>query len=33
VDRLSRKSMACPAFPLCGLAMAEAERVQVRDRG
>jgi sulfite reductase (ferredoxin) len=27
-DRLSRKSMACPAFPLCGLAVTEAERVQ-----
>lgn len=28
VDPITRKSMACPAFPLCGLAMAEAERVQ-----
>merc|ERR1712151_727543 len=28
VDRLTRKSIACPAFPLCGLAMTEAERVQ-----
>jgi sulfite reductase (ferredoxin) len=28
VDRITRKSIACPAFPLCGLAMAEAERVQ-----
>jgi hypothetical protein len=27
-DRLSRKSMACPAFPLCGLAVTEAERAQ-----
>jgi len=25
---ITRKSIACPAFPLCGLAMAEAERVQ-----
>jgi len=28
VDAITRKSMACPAFPLCGLAMAEAERAQ-----
>ena len=28
VDAITRKSIACPAFPLCGLAMAEAERVQ-----
>jgi len=28
VDMITRKSIACPAFPLCGLAMAEAERVQ-----
>merc|ERR1719203_398437 len=28
VDRITRKSIACPAFPLCGLAMTEAERVQ-----
>jgi len=28
VDAITRKSMACPAFPLCGLAMTEAERVQ-----
>jgi sulfite reductase (ferredoxin) len=28
VDRITRKSMACPAFPLCGLAMTEAERAQ-----
>eukprot|EP00747_Dinoflagellata_sp_TGD_P129862 gnl/TRDRNA2_/TRDRNA2_174751_c1_seq2.p1 gnl/TRDRNA2_/TRDRNA2_174751_c1~~gnl/TRDRNA2_/TRDRNA2_174751_c1_seq2.p1 ORF type:complete len:713 (+),score=133.62 gnl/TRDRNA2_/TRDRNA2_174751_c1_seq2:26-2140(+) len=28
VDPLTRKSMACPAFPLCGLAITEAERVQ-----
>jgi len=28
VDRITRNSIACPAFPLCGLAMAEAERVQ-----
>merc|ERR1719337_87750 len=28
VDRITRKSIACPAFPLCGLAMSEAERVQ-----
>merc|ERR1719271_1247659 len=27
-DAITRKSIACPAFPLCGLAMAEAERVQ-----
>lgn len=26
VDPLTRKSMACPALPLCGLAIAEAER-------
>jgi sulfite reductase (ferredoxin) len=28
VDDITRKSMACPAFPLCGLAMTEAERIQ-----
>ena len=28
IDQITRKSIACPAFPLCGLAMAEAERVQ-----
>merc|ERR1719327_2465624 len=28
VDRITRKSIACPAFPLCGLAMSEAERIQ-----
>lgn len=28
VGRITRKSMACPAFPLCGLATTEAERVQ-----
>ena len=28
IDAITRKSIACPAFPLCGLAMAEAERVQ-----
>ena len=28
IDPITRKSIACPAFPLCGLAMAEAERVQ-----
>jgi len=28
VDALTRKSIACPAFPLCGLAITEAERVQ-----
>merc|ERR1719183_380052 len=28
IDALTRKSIACPAFPLCGLAMTEAERVQ-----
>jgi sulfite reductase (ferredoxin) len=26
VDMMTRKSIACPAFPLCGLAQAEAER-------
>ena len=26
VDSLVRESIACPAFPLCGLAVAEAER-------
>merc|ERR1719424_979039 len=25
VDAITRKSIACPAFPLCGLAMTEAE--------
>jgi len=28
IDPITRKSMACPAFPLCGLAVTEAERVQ-----
>lgn len=28
VNRITRNSMACPAFPLCGLAMTEAERAQ-----
>lgn len=28
LDRLTPKTMACPAFPLCGLAMTEAERIQ-----
>ena len=28
IDAITRKSIACPAFPLCGLAMAEAERAQ-----
>jgi sulfite reductase (ferredoxin) len=28
VDAITRKSIACPAFPLCGLAMTEAERIQ-----
>jgi len=28
VDAITRKSIACPAFPLCGLAITEAERVQ-----
>jgi sulfite reductase (ferredoxin) len=28
IDGITRKSIACPAFPLCGLAMTEAERVQ-----
>ena len=32
VDAITRKSMACPSFPLCGLAMAEAERVQASAR-
>jgi len=27
VDMLTRKSMACPALPLCGLAQTEAERI------
>jgi len=27
IDAFTRKSIACPAFPLCGLAQAEAERV------
>ena len=26
VDRLNLTAMACPALPLCGLAIAEAER-------
>jgi sulfite reductase (ferredoxin) len=26
IDAFTRKSIACPAFPLCGLAQAEAER-------
>jgi sulfite reductase (ferredoxin) len=28
VDPITRGSIACPAFPLCGLAITEAERVQ-----
>jgi len=28
VNPITRKSLSCPAFPLCGLAMTEAERVQ-----
>merc|ERR1719424_1367918 len=28
IDEITRKSIACPAFPLCGLAITEAERVQ-----
>ena len=28
IDAITRKSIACPAFPLCGLAITEAERVQ-----
>jgi sulfite reductase (ferredoxin) len=28
IDAITRKSIACPAFPLCGLAMTEAERAQ-----
>merc|ERR1719353_2482511 len=28
IDQITRKSIACPAFPLCGLAITEAERVQ-----
>ena len=28
IDPLTRKSIACPAYPLCGLAITEAERVQ-----
>merc|ERR1719277_2919136 len=28
VDDITRKSIACPAFPLCGLAVTEAERAQ-----
>jgi len=28
IDPITRKSIACPAFPLCGLAITEAERVQ-----
>merc|ERR1719443_691721 len=28
IDQITRTSLACPAFPLCGLAMTEAERVQ-----
>jgi sulfite reductase (ferredoxin) len=27
IDSFTRRSIACPAFPLCGLAQAEAERV------
>ena len=26
MDNLNRLSLACPAFPLCGLAITEAER-------
>jgi len=28
VDPITRKSIACPAYPLCGLAITEAERIQ-----
>jgi sulfite reductase (ferredoxin) len=28
IDPITRKSIACPAYPLCGLAITEAERVQ-----
>ena len=28
IDGITRRSIACPAFPLCGLAVTEAERVQ-----
>jgi sulfite reductase (ferredoxin) len=28
IDPITRRSIACPAFPLCGLAMTEAERIQ-----
>jgi sulfite reductase (ferredoxin) len=28
IDPFTRKSIACPAFPLCGLAITEAERIQ-----
>ena len=28
IDSITRKSIACPAYPLCGLAITEAERVQ-----
>ena len=30
IDAITRKSIACPAYPLCGLAITEAERVQPR---
>jgi sulfite reductase (ferredoxin) len=28
IDQMTRNSIACPAFPLCGLAITEAERAQ-----
>ena len=31
IDQITRKSIACPAFPLCGLAITEV-RVRVRVR-
>jgi sulfite reductase (ferredoxin) len=33
VDPITRESIACPAFPLCGLAISEAERVQPEING
>ncbi len=32
-DGIEALSMACPALPLCGLAIGEAERTLVRHRG
>ena len=34
INPITRKSIACPAYPLCGLAITEAERVQpmINDR-